>query len=312
MTSKSQRNEDGGQERSRRNLGEKGEVFDTNQLDEKIIRVEAGLSALNRRLVIFENNFSSLETIALEGLDEVKSNLVELEEVNKEGLTNLELKLTEALSSLHKGFETLKRQVDETVGAGVASPVTAPARAGCHANGGPSEKQGGQAGGTDKGKNIIVGMFNHMVLFNHMTLAALAAQPASARSRESLFVNAKLNGKDVRIMLDTGATHNFVKKERAKDLCFNYVASDTMLKTVKHPPFHIDLGRWKGLKDFTIAPMDVFDIILRMDFLYEVNAFILPRLNQLHISDALAWYPLLGYHKMGCTCPPCILLRALR
>ncbi|KAG5615916.1 hypothetical protein H5410_015740 [Solanum commersonii] len=74
-------------------------------------------------------------------------------------------------------------------------------------------------------------MINHMALFNHMTLAALAAQPTSVTPRESLFVNAKMNGKDVRIMVDTGATHNFVTKERAKDLWLNYVASDTMLKT---------------------------------------------------------------------------------
>jgi len=150
MTSKSQRNEEGGLEREQdvrrdtakkrdksrvresssnppicgRSLREEGEVSETSQLDEKIIGIEAGLSALNRRLVVFENNFSSLETVALEGLDEVKSNLEELEEVNKEELTNLKLKLTEALSSLHREFETLKRQGDETAGAGVAGPVT--------------------------------------------------------------------------------------------------------------------------------------------------------------------------------------------
>ncbi|XP_015168928.1 uncharacterized protein K02A2.6-like [Solanum tuberosum] len=541
MTSKSQRNEEGEPEARRdtarkrdksrvresssnppvggRSLGEEGEVSDTSQLDEKILGVEAGLSALNMRLAVFENNFTTLETVALEGFDEVKGNLEELEEVNKEGLTNLELKLTEALSSLHREFETLKRQVDETATAGVAGPVTvretrieapkpkefrgernaqdvenflwqmdayfehvcmtseaakirtaamylsdtamlwwrrkkadmerglrelkqtssirdyvkeftrltlqipsltsedllfyfldglqnwakqelqrrqvrdvdeaivvaeslndfraeaakgrdnrsknvpprgdssrtknrpvpnrgidtrgnnrnqpsnfrknyedrkkgAPHREGCyicgettHAarycpslsklnaivaaqkqqeqvasqTGGPSGEQGGQASGAEKSKNVDVGMFNHI------TLAALAAQPASIRPRESLFVNAKLNGKDVRIMVDTGATHNFVTKERATDLCLNYVASDTMLKTVNAlptivhgfaPKVPIGLGGWKRLADFTIAPMDVFDIILGLDFWYEVNAFISPRLNQLHISDA--------------------------
>ncbi|KAH0716711.1 hypothetical protein KY290_012978 [Solanum tuberosum] len=64
-----------------------GERSNTSQFDEKIIGVEA---------VVFE------------GLDEVKSNLIELEELNKEGLTNLELKLIEALSSLHKEFDALK------------------------------------------------------------------------------------------------------------------------------------------------------------------------------------------------------------
>ena len=111
MTSKSQRNEEAVQEKglevwrdpskkrdkskvrepscnpslSGRATGEEGEGSDTSQLDEKIIGVEVGLSALNRRIVVVENNFSSLESVALEGLDDVKNNLVELEEVHKEG-----------------------------------------------------------------------------------------------------------------------------------------------------------------------------------------------------------------------------------
>ena len=63
----------------------RGEGSDTSQLDEKIIGVEAGLSALNRRVVIVENNFISLDSVDLVGLDDVKNNLVELEEVHKEG-----------------------------------------------------------------------------------------------------------------------------------------------------------------------------------------------------------------------------------
>ena len=127
---------------------------------------------------------------------------------------------------------------------------------------------------TDKGKNVVVGMFNHRALFNHISIAALAAQPASIKPRESLFVDAKLNGKDVRIMLDTGATHNFVTEQKAKELGLNYVASNTMLKTINATPTFvhgfamkvpIDLGDWTGLTDFTIAPMDVFDVILGLD-----------------------------------------------
>lgn len=44
--------------------------------------------------------------------------------MNKKRITNLELKLTEALSSLHREFETLKMQVDETVIVGVFGLVT--------------------------------------------------------------------------------------------------------------------------------------------------------------------------------------------
>ncbi|XP_075101865.1 uncharacterized protein LOC142177290 [Nicotiana tabacum] len=51
------------------------------------------------------------------------------------------------------------------------------------------------------------------------------------------------------------------------------------------PNVHIALGGWQGLTDFTVAPMDVFDIILGLDFWYEINALIAPRINQLHISN---------------------------
>ena len=71
-----------------RSAGEEGEGADNSQLDEKIIGVEAGLSSLYRRLVFIEKNFSSLEIVAFEGLDELKSKIIDLEEVNKERLTN--------------------------------------------------------------------------------------------------------------------------------------------------------------------------------------------------------------------------------
>uniref|UniRef100_A0A3Q7EY43 CCHC-type domain-containing protein n=1 Tax=Solanum lycopersicum TaxID=4081 RepID=A0A3Q7EY43_SOLLC len=155
-------------------------------------------------------------------------------------------------------------------------------------------EQRGQSSGSDKGKNVAVGMFNHMALINHISITALAAKPASVRPRESLFVNAKLNNKDVRIMVDTRATHNFVTEQKVKELGLSYVASNTKLKTVNATPttvhgfapkVPIELGDWMGQTDFTIAPMDVFDVILGLDFWYEVNAFISPRHNQLHISD---------------------------
>ncbi|KAG5632319.1 hypothetical protein H5410_004036 [Solanum commersonii] len=122
MTSKSQHNKDGGQEREqevRRDTSKKcdksrarNSFFNPLVVAESLGKKEKFPTLANsiRRLSELRlNNFSSLETVALEGLDEVKSNLVELEEVNKEGLTNLELELTEALSSLHRVFETDNR-----------------------------------------------------------------------------------------------------------------------------------------------------------------------------------------------------------
>ncbi|TMW80525.1 hypothetical protein EJD97_018771, partial [Solanum chilense] len=97
---------------------------DNNPLDERIVGIEVGLSSLNRRIVVVENNFSTLESIALEGLDEVKNNLGDVEDTQREGLSALELKFNNAISALQKEVEALRRQVDETAEAGVAPPVT--------------------------------------------------------------------------------------------------------------------------------------------------------------------------------------------
>ncbi|TMW80417.1 hypothetical protein EJD97_020362, partial [Solanum chilense] len=97
---------------------------DNNPLDERIVGVEVGLSSLNRRIVVVENNVSSLESVAIEGLDEVKNSIGELEDVQREGLSALELKFNKTISALQREVEALKRQIDETAEAGVAPPVT--------------------------------------------------------------------------------------------------------------------------------------------------------------------------------------------
>ena len=53
----------------------------------------------------------------------MKNNLVELEDVQEEGLSTLELKLNQAISSLQREVEALRRQVDEAAETGVAPPV---------------------------------------------------------------------------------------------------------------------------------------------------------------------------------------------
>ncbi|XP_047267518.1 uncharacterized protein LOC124897941 [Capsicum annuum] len=159
---------------------------------------------------------------------------------------------------------------------------------------GSFEEQEAQAANPEKGKGHAVGLFNHMALFNHMTLAALAAKKHNVRARESLFVDGEVNGRAVCIMVDTGATHNFVTEEKAKELGLAFVTSGSMLKTVNCLPTNVNslaprvsltLGGWKGETDFSVVPMDIFDIVLGLDFWYEINAFISPRLNQLAICD---------------------------
>lgn len=129
--------------------------------------------------------------------------------------------------------------------------------------------QAGECGGqVDEAmkERIRLLVYSTMALFNHMTLATIVAHPPHVRLHESLFIDAKLNGKDVYIMVDTGATHNFVTEEQVKDLRLVFMYIDTLLKTVNTlpstvhgfaPRVQLALGEWKGWMDFTIVPMDV-------------------------------------------------------
>ncbi|XP_075103854.1 uncharacterized protein LOC142178413 [Nicotiana tabacum] len=154
-----------------------------------------------------------------------------------------------------------------------------------------------------------------MALINHMTFAAVIAQLPRVRPRESLFIDAKLNGKDVRIMVDTSTTHNFVTEERARELGLVFLSRDTLTKTVNSlpttvhgfaPNMHIDLGGWQGLADFTVAPMDVFDIILGLDFWFEINALIAPRFKKGEPTFLATLTGIVENSLEAVALPPCI------
>lgn len=85
--------------------------------------------------------------------------------------------------------------------------------------------------GAEQEKDKVVGLFNHMALFNCMNLAALTIQLPSIIPRESLFIDA-----------NPTTFHGFA------------------------PRLHLVSRYWNGLTNFTVALMDVFGIILGLEF----------------------------------------------
>lgn len=67
---------------------------------------------------------------------------------------------------------------------------------------------------------------------NHMLLGVVMSTKPRFREKRSLFVDAKLNGQHVCIMVDTSATHNFVTEARAKSLGLRFGPNNSLLKTV--------------------------------------------------------------------------------
>ncbi|KAK2967472.1 hypothetical protein RJ640_000629 [Escallonia rubra] len=98
----------------------------------------------------------------------------------------------------------------------------------------------------------------------------------ASKSEGLLYMEAKLNGKLAHVLVDTGATHNFITMGEAERLGLNEVDGGGWLKTVNAEAkrlqgtvrkVEICLGKWKGFVDFSVARMDDFKVVLGLDFL---------------------------------------------
>ncbi|KAK2967197.1 hypothetical protein RJ640_022453 [Escallonia rubra] len=116
----------------------------------------------------------------------------------------------------------------------------------------------------------------------------------ASMSKGLLYVEAKLNGKPAHVMVDTGATHNFMTMDEAKRLGLNVVDGGGWLKPVNAEAkplqgmvrrVEICLGQWTGFVDFSVAQMDDFKVVLGLDFLQQVNALVSPYNNAVCIME---------------------------
>ena len=115
------------------------------------------------------------------------------------------------------------------------------------------------------------------------------------RSKKSplIFVEAMVNDKASRALVDTGATHNFVAEGEATRLGLCYTKEPGKLKTVNTSPTPIHgvarsvpirLGEWKGTVDLTVVTMDDFSLVLGMEFMDMVKPWTLEKDGTMTIS----------------------------
>ncbi|KAK0601367.1 hypothetical protein LWI29_023591 [Acer saccharum] len=109
-----------------------------------------------------------------------------------------------------------------------------------------------------------------------------------------MFVKATIKGKQVRAMLDTGATHNFVSVDEAKRFSLRITNDEGAIKAANSPVKLIDgtakgvtvhLGPWNGKLDFSVVPLDDYQMVLGMAFFQQANAFPQLAANTLSILD---------------------------
>ncbi|XP_042951365.1 uncharacterized protein LOC122286598 [Carya illinoinensis] len=126
-------------------------------------------------------------------------------------------------------------------------------------------------------------------------LNSLKANPKpSTKDRSLMYVEAEINGKKTHAMVDSGASHNFIKKEEAARLGISLEKGQGWLKAVNSDAKPLDgvargvelqLGTWRGKLDFSVAPMDDFNIVLGMEFLRQFNVVSLPHYNSVCILE---------------------------
>ena len=106
------------------------------------------------------------------------------------------------------------------------------------------------------------------------------------------FVEVLVNGRKVRALVDTGASHNFVKLEVADAIRLKKTSCDVKVKAVNSQAkaaagiasgVTVHIGRWTGKIDFTVMPLDDFEMILGQDFLRRQEAVLLSFADKLVI-----------------------------
>uniref|UniRef100_M1BW48 Uncharacterized protein n=1 Tax=Solanum tuberosum TaxID=4113 RepID=M1BW48_SOLTU len=130
---------------------------------------------------------------------------------------------------------------------------------------------------------------------------AIAKQKEKPGNYSMHYVDISINGRPARAMVDSGAEANIMTKMAAARLGLSYNPSNTRLKTVHVSPtpvcgvaqgVSITLGKWQGNTNFTVAPLDIFDIILRQEFFQMCHMMIDPYLQRLMVMEQEGSYRL--------------------
>ncbi|CAL2233760.1 unnamed protein product [Prunus armeniaca] len=104
---------------------------------------------------------------------------------------------------------------------------------------------------------------------------ANVAQP-QVQAKKVMFVDAMVNGKTTRCLMDTGASHNFMSVQEAKRLGCQVSKEAGSMKTVNSTAKPINgvargvklhIATWKEVIDFSVISIDDYNVMLGMEFM---------------------------------------------
>uniref|UniRef100_A0A2C9WGY9 Retrotransposon gag domain-containing protein n=1 Tax=Manihot esculenta TaxID=3983 RepID=A0A2C9WGY9_MANES len=113
-------------------------------------------------------------------------------------------------------------------------------------------------------------------------LGVMEKQRASKSSERGLmYVELNINGKLARALVDTGATNNFIADSLVSRFKLKIKADKGKIKVVNSKAQNTvgvaqsvacEMGSWKGEVNFTVMPLDDFDVVIGMEFLKTARA----------------------------------------
>lgn len=118
--------------------------------------------------------------------------------------------------------------------------------------------------------------------------------PWETGQKRQLYVDVVINGKVREVLLDTGASHNFVDPSEAAILGLKVVRGGGKMKAVNSRTIEAEelvkdvllkVGTWRGLMDVTTVPMDDYKVVLGLEFFRKANATHAPALKLLTVFD---------------------------
>lgn len=117
------------------------------------------------------------------------------------------------------------------------------------------------------------------------TFNSMKSEASKSATRSLMYVECAVNNRNVKAMIGSAATHNFVTPGEAKKLGLLVKNDIGSLKTVNNTPWPVvgiargvdlHVGKWRGKIDFTVVVMDDHKLVLGLDFLHEANVFLYP------------------------------------
>ncbi|XP_070020446.1 uncharacterized protein [Nicotiana sylvestris] len=115
------------------------------------------------------------------------------------------------------------------------------------------------------------------------------------QKRTLMFVEMKVNGKLIRAMIDTCATHNYLASAQVERLGLVVGKGRGSVKAINSPPqsvgeiakeVPVKLGPYKGKFNLRVVIIDDFELIVRLEFLRQTNTMLVPYASMLLMMGA--------------------------